>query len=351
METHKRENRKRIVLGHIVRAHVSTALPVSSKTVVERMGGNVSSATIRNVMAELEDEGLIEQRHTSAGRIPTGYGYRYYVDMLTDDIKKEKRQAERLAREYTRKINSIKEVIEKTTFLISRELRNTGLVLWPGVENLYLKHLQLVRLRSETVLAVLITMTNAVRNYIIRLDREVRSQELQRISNFVNDNYTEQTLAAISAKLEKEIDAPGRSSAGENSNIARSAAEIVKGILSEDMDREIYWEGVDNFMNEPEFSDVNTARRILHMFSEKQTLMRILGKDIDSNEIKVYIGGESGCDMLNDCSLVTCGYFYRGRSLGRFGVLGLTRMDYGRALRTVSCLSELISAKLEEIDG
>lgn len=351
MNTSRKEERKYTVLGHIVHAYVSTAVPVSSKTVVERMGGSVSSATIRNVMAELEEEGFIEQPHTSAGRVPTHRGYRYYVDMVTDNIRYEKAQARRLAGEYTRRIRTIKEVIEKTTFLISRELHNAGIVMWPGIDNLYLRHLQLVKLRSETVLAVLITMTNAVKNYIINLDRDLDATELERISNYINANYAEETIPGISEKLKQDLKRPGPDHEEDTTNMAAAAIELLGHIMKENIASDIYWEGIDNFMDEPEFRDINTARRILHMFSEKEAMVDLLRRDILSSDLRVYIGQETGCETFNDCSIVTCGYSYRGKPAGRLGVIGLARMDYGRALRTVSCLSELISSKLVEIEG
>jgi heat-inducible transcriptional repressor len=345
-----KEHRKFIVLGHIVNDYVSTATPVSSKTVVQRMGGNISSATIRNVMAELEHEGFIEQPHTSAGRIPTQLGYRYYVDMVTKSIRQEKEQSERLAREYTRRIRTIKEVIEKTTFLISRELHNAGIVMWPSIDNLYLKHLQLVKLRSETVLAVLITMTNAVKNHIITLDRDMNSSELERISNYINQYYGEESVSSISESLRQTLGNPSSKDRLDVREIAGTALEIMDGIMRENIGNDIYWEGIDSFMDEPEFRDISIVRRVLHMFSEKEVLVEVFRRDLPYGDIRVHIGEETGCDMLNDCSIVTGGYSYRGRTVGRLGVIGPTRMDYDRALRTVSCLSELISAKLEEID-
>ena len=170
----KREERNARVLGYIVREYVSTAVPVSSKRIAQRMGGSVSSATVRNVMAELEEFGFIEQPHTSAGRIPTHLGYRCYVDIAKDRIRLKRKEAERLAAEYSKRVRTIKDVIEKTSFLISHELHNAGIVMWPSIEDFYLKHMELIKVKAETVLAVLFTMTNDVWNYIINLDRDLK---------------------------------------------------------------------------------------------------------------------------------------------------------------------------------
>jgi len=348
----RKDHRKDIVLAHIVEAYVSSAVPVSSKTVAEKMGGNVSSATIRNVMGELEHQGFIEQPHTSAGRVPTTAGYRRYVSMKTENISYRKREAERLAQEYTRKIETIKDVIEKTTYLISRELHNAGVMVWPGVDNLYLKHLELIKLSSQMTLAVLVTMTNAVKNHMIRLDREMSSDELGRVARYINENHAEKPVSGISENIKTAMDKVSGELRGEARETALTALKVLDGIVSDNADSEIYMEGIDNFMNEPEFSDINVIRKVFHVFSDRKSeLAGILTRDLSSGDVRVYIGEECGSEILKDCSIVTCGYFFRGKAAGRMGVVGPTRMDYDRALRTVRCLSSLISAKLEEIDG
>ncbi len=348
----RKEERKCRVLAHVVRAYVHDAMPVSSRVVARMMDGNISSATARNIMAELEDEGYIEQPHTSAGRIPTNSGYRQYVDMVKDRIRLERRQAERLAAEYTRRIRTIKEVIEKTSYLISRELRNAGIVMWPSIEDFYLKRIELVKVGAEAVLAVLVTMTNAVKNYIIRLDRELEKAELERITNYINTNYERAAFSRISGDIRRALrDASGGGDGPEVIEAARSALAVVDSIIEENIGNEICWEGLNYFLDEPEFRDMDLTRKLLRMLSEKEDLAGLMRKELPFRGLNVYIGRENSCEMLTECSLITCGYTLRGRAVGRVGVIGPTRMDYDRALRTVSCLSDLISSKLEEING
>ena len=344
MNETNRQQRKYIVLGHIVHAYVSQATPISSKIVAQRMGGSVSSATVRNIMAELECQGYIEQPHTSAGRVPTHLGYRYYVDMVKDKVRLEKKEAQRLAAEYNQRIRTIKEVIEKTSFLISRELHNAGVVMWPSIEDYYLKHLELIKVKSETVLAVLVTMTSAVKNHIIKLDRELDKSELEKVTNYINDNYEHVPFNLISENIRK------METSGEVSRIAQSALSVIDSITEENIGNDICWEGLNYFMDEPEFRDVKATRRILEMFYQKNDLVRIMRRDLPYTGVRVYIGEENECEMLSDCSIITCGYTLHDRMVGRIGVIGPTRMDYDHALRTVRCLSELISSKLEEIN-
>jgi heat-inducible transcriptional repressor len=352
MESTARDQRKDVVLSHVVEAYVSSASPVSSKMVAQRMGDSISSATIRNVMSELEHQGLIEQPHTSAGRIPTNAGYRRYVAKKMEKVSYRKRESEKLALEYGRRIETIKEVIEKTAHLISRELRNTGIMMWPGVNNLYLKHLELVSVRSEMILAVLVTMTNAVKNHLIKLEREISSDELGKVSRYINENHAEHSVSEISERIKNDMQSGQAGMKRGARIIAVTALEVLDGIISENVDNELYWEGIDHFIEEPEFSDIGVIRRVFQIFStdRKRDLATVFTRDLSSGDVKVYIGEECGVEMLKDCSIVTCGYFFKGKTAGRMGVVGPTRMDYDRALRTVNCLSGLISAKLEELD-
>lgn len=351
LNTTRKEARKYRVLGHVVHAYVSSVVPVSSKTVAARMGGNISSATVRNIMAELEDEGFIEQPHISAGRVPTQTGYRHYVDIVKDQIRFEKNEARRLAVEYSRRIRTIKEVIEKTSFLISRELQNAGIVMWPSIEDFYLKRIELVKVKAETVLAVLVTMTNAVKTHIVKLDRVFKKTELEKTANYINDNYECQAFSHISEELCNILrDVPGRNSR-EVLDVADAALTIIDSIIDKNAGNEIYWEGLNYLMDGVEPRDANITRRVLQMFSERKDLIRFMRRELPYGGVNIYIGRENSCEMLSECSVVTCGYALRGRTVGRIGVIGPTRMDYDHALRTISCLSDLVSLKLEEING
>lgn len=339
-----KETRKFLVLGHIVKEYVETASPVSSKAVVKRMRSNISSATIRNIMARLEDEGYIGQPHTSAGRIPTNFGYREYVDQLKEHIRFEKRQAQRLALEYTRRIRTIKDVLETTSHIISTELKNAGLVLWPSIEDVYLKHFELVKINAETILAVLVTMTNAVKNHIINLDRELEKAELARITNYINSNFEQSSFMDISESLRNEL-------GDADADLRPMARAIIDAIIDKGVDNDISFDGLDYFMQESEFRDFDITRKVFKAFSDRRDLVRFLRSELPERGVRIYIGSENSSDGLKECSVVTGGYSINGRTVGRIGVIGPTRMDYDRSLRTIACLSNLISEKLESLNA
>lgn len=345
----KKEIREILVLGHIIKEYVSSAVPVSSKTIAQVMGGEVSSATVRNIMADLEERGYIAQPHTSAGRVPTDLGYRKYVDIVRSQMKTRRREAERLSREYNQRITTVKDVIERATFLISHELHNAGLAMWPTIENFYLKRLELVKVRAQTIMAVLITVNNAVKNYVIELDRDLDESQLARVSNFVNANYGHKVVSEIYANLGRILSGE-REDRKEITDVAEVALRVVDTLIRENLESEIYFEGLNYFADEPEFKDLDLTRRMIGMFSErKEYLVNLLHSELPERGLRVYIGAENDRDMLKSCSLITCGYSLQGRTIGRIGVIGPTRMDYYSALSTVSCLADLISEKLEEI--
>ncbi|MDP8299979.1 MAG: heat-inducible transcriptional repressor HrcA [Candidatus Tantalella remota] len=346
----KKEQRKYRVLEHIVHEYISSAVPVSSRVVSVKMGGRVSSATVRNIMAELEEKGYIEQPHTSAGRVPTQLGYRHYVNMINDHLRFEQKEARRLASEYARRINTIKEVLSKTSFLISRELHNAGMVLLPSTADFYLKHIELVKVRAETVMAVLVTMTNDVRNYLIKLDHEMQRSGLEKVVNYINNRYEGTGVSAICDDLRRTLN---DEDVGEGEDIleaARTSLKVIDTVIDENIENELYWEGLNYVMDEMRSEDMDAARRILSIFSDKKDITRLMREELPYRGMKIYIGKENSSTMLRDCSVVTCGYTLHGRTVGRIGVIGPTRMDYNNAISTLNCLSGLIGVKLEEIN-
>ncbi|MFH1395179.1 MAG: heat-inducible transcriptional repressor HrcA [Candidatus Omnitrophota bacterium] len=349
MHHNNKEQRKNRVLGHIVHSYISTAIPVSSKIVAQVM--DISSATVRNIMAELEDEGYIEHPYTSAGRVPTDSGYRQYVDMVKSHINAEQKESERLAGEYNRKIETIKEIMTKTSFLISRELQSAGVVLLPGIENFYLKQIELVKIKPQTILAIIVMMSNDVKNYVIELDRDVSKTELLRVSNFINENYNESSLSCVLQGLKDTVrNMPFYEHNNEFLQSVQDALLVLDSVVKDYDENELYWEGLNYFMDAASSDNINVTRNLYQMFSEREGLASFMRQELPYEGIRVYIGNENKNEMLNSCSVITCGYSLRNKTVGRIGVIGPTRMDYGHAMRVVSCLGELISSKLEEIN-
>lgn len=340
----RKNERKYCVLKHIVSQYVSSAIPVSSKTVAEKMKGRVSSATVRYIMGELEEEGHIKQPHISSGRVPTQSGYRIYVDMVKDTVRLEKKEAERLAMEYIQRIRRMEDIIEKTSSIISRELHNVGFVMRPRMEDSYLKHIQLVKMNAEAVMAVFVTMTNMVRNYVIKLEEDIAKTELEKIANYINRNYETLSFGDILQGLKSLVEEK------EKFGLAEQALKIVDFIIKGKFKDDMGWEGLDYFMREPELYDICMIGKIFQAFSESGDIIRLVRNELPYSGIKTYIGDEVECEMLRECSMITCGYTLYGKTAGRLGVVGPTRMNYERALEVLRYLSEIISSTLERIN-
>ncbi len=347
-----KQKRKDNVLGHIIREYVSSSRPVSSKNVTERMDREFSSATIRNIMGKLEDEGFLRQPHTSAGRIPTDRAYRHYVNRIRDRIYLERKVNQRIEQLYAERVKTLKEIIERTSHFISRELHKASIVMWPCIEDTYLKHIDFLKTAADddnkNVLAVIVTMTNAVKHYILELKESKDQDELNRAANYLNDNYVGASFIQISDNLDHtRKDARAR---GENEilKLAASVQELIEGILKKSIENEIYWEGLDYFMEEESPEDIRIAKSLVRAVTKRHDLVRLLRRDLGIRGMRVYIGEECGKD-LRGLSIITCGYDLKGRTAGRLGVIGSTRMDYEKVLGTVSLLTEQLSLQLREI--
>ncbi|KJJ85584.1 Negative regulator of class I heat shock protein [Candidatus Omnitrophus magneticus] len=346
MSNYKKEDRHVEILCHIVNSYIENALPVSSKYVMEKMGKNISSATIRNVMSLMEEEGYIEQPHTSAGRIPTDLGYRRYVDYIKENVTIEKKQGERLENEFSARIEDIKDLIKKTSNIMSRELKGIGIVMWPSLADFYLKRIELIQLRREAVLAILVTMADIVREYIIKIEETSFTGDLKSAENFINFNYESKSIAFLFEDLKKLKNENLR---GQINIVINGAYEIIESIIRDNSETEMYWEGDGYFAERFDRDNIDTTRRAFQIFFHKDEIAELMRSELPSKRVNVYIGSENKCDILKECGVVTGGYELDGRVVGRIGVIGPKRMDYDNAFKTVNFFSELLSDKIREM--
>jgi len=218
----------------------------------------------------------------------------------------------------------------------------------PTIENLYLKRLELIKVRAENIMAVLVTVPNVVKNYIITLDKEIEKNELDKVANFINDRCEHKAMSAISRHIEEMIDNGG---SADVIRTAKVSLEVIRKIIDQNIENEIFFRGLDFFGQEPEFGHPEIVKRILRIISDKKEIARLMREELPQREMKVYIGKENLSVELTDFSLITSGYELKGNAIGRIGVIGPTRMDYDNAITVIDCLSELISTKLDELNG
>ncbi|MDD2355844.1 MAG: heat-inducible transcriptional repressor HrcA [Lachnospiraceae bacterium] len=322
--------RKMRILQAIIRTYLATGEPVGSRTISKYADLNLSAATIRNEMSDLEELGLIIQPHTSAGRIPSDVGYRLYVDEMLRE--KEKSQQEReevlLARE-DRLENLLKQVVK----LLATNTNYASMISSPVISRNKIKFIQLSQVDAQHVLAVIVIEGNLIRNTMIPVDEEIDAQELLKLNMLLNGNLAGLAIEQINIGLIAAI----KQQAGVHSQLIANVIDAAAKAIEADDRPEIYTSGADNIFRYPELADQSKASRIIGDFEEKQVLGNIVREtlaDPDTEGIQVYIGGEVPArgQGMEDCSVVTATYELSEGMKGTIGIIGPKRMDYDKVV-------------------
>jgi heat-inducible transcriptional repressor len=348
------DRRRQAVLSAIIQEHLVTGEAIGSHTVSDRFARATgwSSATIRNVMGELDDLGLLEQPHTSAGRVPTDKGYRYYVDNMLDST--------RLSRNDLRAIESIgsgneakarpERLMEKASHVLSELSENVGIVIWPSLAENRLRHIRFVGLPEKRVLVVLVSTSNIVHDKVIRLDEDFSQEELNRAARYLNAEFGGKSLLAIRA----EIVALMREEKALYDIVLRNAMLLCEGSLQgeDEATAEVYLDGASNIVTKPEFSSAEGMRELFRTFEEKSRLVKILNECVSgvrpAGGVKVVIGRENLASSMKRCAVITTTYQVDGEVLGTLGVVGPMRIEYGRMMAVVNYLARFIERALTD---
>ncbi|MBI5183561.1 MAG: heat-inducible transcription repressor HrcA [Nitrospinae bacterium] len=344
------DERSRFILKAIVQNYIMNAEPVGSRTVSKMDGVEISPATIRNVMADLEEMGYVEQPHASAGRIPTDKGYRFYVDSLIKIPVLTKAESKRINRNYESKMTEIEKIMESTSKLLSYISNQAGIVLPPKFTNITFKHISFVKMRDNHVLAIFVSESGVVQNKIISIEEDIRQEDLDTITTYLNNEFGGLTLKMIREKI-IEIMANDKR---EYDNLLLRAIDLGKKVFFEGRVKEdIYVGGATNILEQPEFiADVKKMKTIFKALEEKAKLIKILDKCIEEEGIHIVIGSESEIHEISDCSIVTHTYKYEDSALGVLGIFGPKRMEYPKVIAivnyTAGLVSKILSGKNEE---
>jgi heat-inducible transcriptional repressor len=346
------DSRRQAVLSAVIEEHLITGDAIGSNTVSERFAHATgwSSATIRSVMCELEDVGLLEQLHTSAGRIPTDKGYRFYVDNMSDST--------RLSKNDLRVIESIDfgneararpdRLMEKASHVLSELSENVGIVVWPSLAENRLKHIRFMRLPDNRILVVLVSTSNIVHDKVITLDEEFSQEELDRTARYLNVEFGGKSLLAIRA----EIIALMREEKALYDTVLRNAMLLCeRSLQGEDAaDAEVYLDGASNILAKPEFSSAEGMRELLRTFEAKSRLVKILNECVSGasadGDVTVVIGRENVATAMKRCAVITTSYRVGGDVSGTLGVVGPMRIEYGRMMAVVNYLGRFIERAL-----
>lgn len=342
----KLNERAQQLLKVLIEGYIIDGAPVGSTTLAKRSGMKLSPATVRNVMANLEDQGYIHAPHTSAGRVPTARGYRLFVDSLVNVQDLNDDDVGILQSQFSG-ANTHSELIQTASSLLSNFTQLAGVVTMPSVESLAIKHLEFLHLSVDQVLVVLVMSDNEIQNRILHTDREYTSSELQQASNYLNENLTGMDLQQARVHM---LDAMRKDRETLN-QMMLSAIELGEKAFEEEPGSEASEDsclivGRTNLMEYADFSDMGTLRQIFNAFNEKRDVLKLLDNCIQAKGVQIFIGRESGRAVFEDCSLVTAPYSIDDKHLGVLGVIGPKRMQYERVIPVVDITSRLLSAAL-----
>ncbi len=330
------------ILQAIIMNYLETAEPVGSRTISKRFPFGISSATIRNEMADLEELGLVEQPHTSAGRIPSAKGYRLYVNELMQKESVSDEQWEVIRSILSNKSMQLDSLLREIGDLLASVTQYTTIVTTPHLTKSRLKHLQLVPLDDQSVVLVAITDGNMVRNHIIPVRSGYTQEGINRLTDKLNEELNGLTLSDINLSLLTKIKKETHMDEGMMDSFMEALHDTLQGVD----DVGVYTSGASNMLNFPEFSDVNRARGFMEFLQRKDEVKRLVKPDIEAEgpdpeegQVRIAIGSENKVEQLSDCSVITATYRYKDMELGSISVVGPMRMDYNRVVGSLRHLA------------
>ena len=338
--------RKKEILKTIINEYIVTAQPVGSRTLARKYDFGVSSATIRNEMADLELAGYLEQPHKSAGRVPSDKGYRFYVDYLMEMRDLSEEEAKTIKNNYDTKETEIQELMNHTSNLLSDLTNYTSLALSPELKESIFRNLKLVQVTKRKILIVLVTDTGVVKDKIIELPETLSEDDLKEVERLINDRLAGMSLHEIDNKLLSNL----ASQLAARLSIAKQNIDLLKQeLLSNKLSPfgKVYLGGTTYILDQPEFSDLTKVKNMLSMLEHKQVVRDILDEG-DKSELEIIIGNENEYEDIKDCSIVVATYKLNGRPVGKLGVLGPTRMQYSKVAGRVKYIADLLSELLTE---
>ena len=326
--------RKILILQSIIHNYLETGEPVGSRTISKDDKLNLSSATIRNEMADLEEMGYIIQPHTSAGRIPSDKGYRWYVDSLMSEQKQEIVDIKNDLRDKADKIDTLLQYVAK---LLAADTNYTSMVSKPHYDHKKIKFVQLTDVDVHQILAVIVIEGNVIKNKLINVLDVVDKEVVLKLNIILNTFLQGLDITEINMQIISKM----KEQAGEYANILGDILDVIADAISEVDNVEIYTSGATNILKYPELSDREKASELLYTFEEKQQLTQLIGDKLSEEEnrgIQVYIGNETPVESMKDCAVVTATYEIEEGVYGKIGIVGPKRMDYEKVVGTLQNL-------------
>ena len=318
-------DRKKQILQAIIEEYIQTAEPVSSNAIVQKYNLDYSSATVRNEMADLEKEGFLDKPHTSAGRVPSAKGYRFYVDELLKEDNISLEEVIYLQSKLQTKVNQIEDLMQITTNTLSEITHYPTVSIGPDKHSQIIEDIKFVLLGSRTMMAIILTDSGMIKETIIRFDEDVTEEQINTLSYMFNNKLKGKPLDSIDTSIEEYI-----------LSEMSSSIHVIKPILNElkkaiDEQGRLYYEGANKAFELPEFKSMELAKNFVNVLDAKDLVIDTLHSGI-ADDINVYIGDENANDELKDFSIITFNHKIHGKSVGTIGIIGPKRMDYSKVI-------------------
>jgi len=341
--------RAQLLLKTLIERYIRDGQPVGSKALLADAKLDISPATVRNVVADLERLGLVHSPHTSAGRVPTELGYRLFIDNLVAIKPLHSGEVQTLAGELDASADTA-QLVEKASSLLSGLTQMAGVVMLPFQKQAALRQIEFLPLSENRVLAILVFNEQDVQNRVIHVGRSYELAELERIANYLNELFIGKDLSAVRQHILSEM----RGTREHMDRLMRSAIDMAHRVFDGDGDGEgdrgldYVMAGATNLMGYEEMADVNRLRQLFETFNEKQAILDLLDKSMQAQGMRIFIGHESGYQALDNCSVITASYSANDEVLGVLGVIGPTRMAYDRIIPVVDVTAKLLGTVLNQ---
>lgn len=340
--------REEIVLRTIIDEYIDTNEPVGSRNVSKVGPLKMSPATIRNIMSDLVEKGFIVQPHTSAGRVPTDEGYRYYIDKLvssqgvTDDLM------ENIHNEMTFDPVNVMNLFKVFSKKLGDMTNSIGFVVSPKLSSMYMRHIEFIPFNKGAVLAVLVAKSGIVQNMILNVEQNISSDDLIKISNYLNMNFANKSLSEIRSDLGKEMN----KERGEIRALIEKTQLLSNALFeSPAFEEEFIFEGTGNIIDSPELRNSGKLKEVLSALEEKRKICGLLDSCMTSNSVQIFVGSEIGIKNIEELGMVIKPYQRGGHIIGTLGVIGPKRMKYPKVVSIVDYSSKIISRMLNELYG
>ena len=332
------------LLRVLIQRYIREGEPIGSRTLARDAAMDLSPATIRNVMADLEDLGFVRAPHTSAGRMPTVQGYRFFVDSLLTVQPLDGRDVQRLRKELNLDLER-KDLVDRASNLLSGITRMAGVVMLPKRKQAALRRIDFLPLSDNRVLVILVINERDVQNRIIHVDRSYSPSELETVANYLNAQFAGKDIEAVRAQIIADM----QQTRADMDRLMKTAIDMAQQVFTDDglgKDEDVVVAGQTNLLEFRELCEVDKLRHLFEAFNQKREILHLLDQCVNAEGVQIFIGEESGYTALDECSVVTAPYTVDGRVVGVLGVIGPTRMAYDRVIPIVDTTARLLGAAL-----